>query len=1538
MIFGVWNQGTLLTSPVRASTDVAVKLARRVTRVPVGVARAVTPSVVTEVIEHAPRDLPTLLDLRRVRHQRRILQRPGRVLLEVRGLATPMGNEIGRELSSHLRRMDGMKTFTINAATGRIAVEHFQEFDTEALLATVEDVERAKNIHTEPWSRQHDHPADREPLLAGVVQLTVDLAGTAVSVTTAALPSVPAVQAFKAATALLDVQPRLRRSLEARLGVTRTDLVITAANGFGHALSGSTSSLLLDAVQRSIRLAENISRYELWRDWEQQPNYSRQLHVMHPTDRTTRPTPLPPGPIETFADSAAIGSGIASIATLIGNRGPRDAAAAALIGVPKAARSSRESFAGTLSTMMARHGVLSMNSQAWRHLDRLSAVVVDEHAVRGTDRLALDAELLDDTWTRDHVWRAAQRLLWTSLPIPPPPGRNRSRLRLEPVRTSDAMGSSPDAEWHELYDDDRAVGRVLIGRELDSRAGSLLAAARVAGLRVVLIGGPSTRELRPVADQFVSPTVSTTDLVRQLQSDGHVVAVVSRDAHKAMAAADIAIGLISDDPHGDVVVPWNADFICPDLQCAERILAAAPTARQVSWRGRVLAFSASTIGGLLMVSGPDRPSRWTSPVAAAQFVGMCLGVYDGIRAGLGWSSEEVPLVPWHALEPDEVLARLPAHVQANSPAESESHLPVPLRFVAAALDSGSRVVRRSGGERILAPITGTVEFARQVRRELQDPITPLLGVGATASAILGSPTDAVLVGSVLGLDAAVSALQHRRADQALRKMLVGERPTARRVDGSTEEIVSADVLHPGDIIALRGGDIVPADARLLFVDGLETDESGLTGESVTVDKQTAATPGALLGDRACMVFEGSIVVNGDARAVVVAVGSGTQSGRALAVSGPPPRSGVQTQLHELTDKTLPLTLAGGGLVTALSFLRGRALRGALADGIAVAVAAVPEGLPLVATVAQLAAARRLLHKGILVRSSRTVEALGRVDTMCFDKTGTLTEGRLHLVALADIDDEWDTHQSEDSKDARRLLRAAARACPDPDEGPVSHATDRAVIDGAQHHLGKQSQHRWDPIEEIPFESNRGYAATLGHTSNHTRLCVKGAPEVLLPRCTRGLRRKNAENTEATRAVVDMTAADQQKIEAVVERLAERGLRVLVVARRDFTSTPDELEDSIDDLTLLGFIGLADTPRPETLPLVTELARNDLSVRMITGDHPVTARAIAEQLGIPVQKVTTGQDLDGLDESEQAALIEESSVFARVSPEHKVRIVTALRHGGHTVAMTGDGSNDAAAIRTADVGIGIAAQGSSAARNAADLVLTESDTTLLLDALVEGRGMWQRVRDAVGVLVGGNAGEVAFTLIGTAAIGRAPVGTRQYLLVNLFTDMFPAMAVALSKRAPENGDAATLEDSGVESRAAAASAELAALPRPELGAEMLRIIAVRGVTTAAGATAAWTIGRFTGPRRRASTMGLAALVGTQLGQTLATAWRSPLVWATTSASAAVLAAIIMTPGVGGFFGCVPLDPVAWFVVVASSVAATAAAVYLPTRFQQTTRST
>jgi H+-transporting ATPase len=345
----------------------------------------------------------------------------------------------------------------------------------------------------------------------------------------------------------------------------------------------------------------------------------------------------------------------------------------------------------------------------------------------------------------------------------------------------------------------------------------------------------------------------------------------------------------------------------------------------------------------------------------------------------------------------------------------------------------------------------------------------------------------------------------------------------------------------------------------------------------------------------------------------------------------------------------------------------------------------------------------------------------------------------------------------------------------------------------------------------------------------------------------------------------------------------------------------------DGLSPVGLLGLADTPRPDADGLLPALAELGISSKLITGDHPLTAAAVAEQLGLDVadEQVITGAQWDRLSQADRRARAASATVFARMSPEHKVQIVQALQRDGHVCAMVGDGANDAAAIRAASVGIGVAALGSDPARGAADVVLTDGRVGCLLDALAEGRQLWRRVQAAVSVLLGGNAGEVAFTLIGTALRGRAPLNARQLLLVNLLTDGLPAAALAVSSPT----GAADTSARGLDDAA------------------LTRSVIVRATATTAGATSAWALASLTGRRRRADTTGLVALVATQLAQTTLDS-RKPLVLLTAGGSVLVLGTLISTPGVSQLLGCTPLGPLAWSQALGCAGAATAGAALIP----------
>jgi H+-transporting ATPase len=381
-------------------------------------------------------------------------------------------------------------------------------------------------------------------------------------------------------------------------------------------------------------------------------------------------------------------------------------------------------------------------------------------------------------------------------------------------------------------------------------------------------------------------------------------------------------------------------------------------------------------------------------------------------------------------------------------------------------------------------------------------------------------------------------------------------------------------------------------------------------------------------------------------------------------------------------------------------------------------------------------------------------------------------------------------------------------------------------------------------------------------------------------------------------------------------MAADGLRVLTVARRVLSEqlAADARADvevfaelCTEDLQFTGLLGLSDTPRPDAAAVLKGLADAGIGVRLITGDHPVTATAIAAEMGMPIrdEQVISGSEWEALARREQEQAVQDRLLFARMSPEHKVQIVETLERVGRVCAMVGDGANDAAAIRAATVGIGVAARGSDPARTAADVMLLDGRIRSLLDALDEGSQLWRRVQAAVAVLLGGNAGEVAFSILGTALTGRSPLNTRQLLLMNMLTDALPAAALAVSRPTWEPSDGRRGPDQ----------------------AELWRTVAVRGATTAGAATAAWGLARVTGRRRRASTVALVALVSTQLGQTLIDS-HSPLVVATAAGSLVVLGGVISTPVVSQLLGSTWLGPVGWAQALGTAAAATSVAAIAP----------
>jgi cation-transporting ATPase I len=1396
------------------------------------------------------------------RHTRRVFHDEGHVQVEIAAPGADGRSEMRRALRRHLERLEGVEWASVNDVVGRVLVAiDDRRVTVEEVVDVVAAVEQARGGR-QLFPQREDHPADLEPLLAALATAAVDTVAVGVAAVAKLLPVPALTRHVTLAIALLDSQQWIKDRLEARIGPIGTDLAFAGTSALLHALTQSPTVPALNAAAALQQAVEARARRQVWQRREDE------LCQAEPEDDLSepltppgpRPRPLPPGPIETYRSRLGPTELAAALALLPLTRRPGRSADMLKALTPKAAYQGREAFAATLGLLLCRQGVLPMDGSAYRRLDRVDAVVVDSAALCTGPPTVIDATADAPGWTAADVWTTATRLLDAE------DGRDGGgdggpRHRLGPPRTS---SDAPGGELRTVFEGRRRVGAVTIARELDPHAEALVTAAAEAGHRLVLTASVGTREIATAADEVAPDDETLLETVRRLQADDHGVLLVSAHDGPALLAADVAVAPVLPGR----APAWGADLVTETgLTGACRIVAATGAARTVSRRSVETALTANVLGGLLAAVGSARygQRKATAPGKTATAWTMLAGTVSGVRAAGRPTPPPSVHTPWHALDPDDVRRRL-ADLPSDAAAPTHRAL-APFRWA---------------GE--LPVVRGPLRFARTVGAELSDPLTPVLATGAAATAMLGESTDAILVGSVTVANALLSGWQRLRAETALESLLLEQDVVVHReTQGGREDVCGGD-LRIGDVLLVESGDVLAADARLLEATDLEVDESNLTGESLSVAKSVPATPGAPVADRTCMLFDGTTVVAGRGRAVVVAVGSATQAGRATrAAGGAAPPAGVQARLGELTRSVLPLTLAGGGAVTALGILWRRPLREAVQSGLAVAVAAVPEGLPLVATVAQQSAARRLSRRGAVVRSARVLEALGRVDTVCFDKTGTLTENRLRVAELVPIDDGLDEEE---------LLRLTASATTSGEE--EAHETDRAVADAA---ADRGVAAEAGPVGGLPFAAERGFSAAV----RDGRLLVKGAPEVVLDRCT-----------------------DGGDVRQRVQELAGEGLRVLAVADRQVDGCPDDLEEAAQGLTLRGLVALADTVRESSAAAVEQLIASGVRVLIATGDHPETASAIAAKAGVPgADRVVTGAELARASDKERMRLVREAAVFARLSPEEKVSLVSALRRTGATLAMTGDGVNDAAAIRLADVGVGVSGAESPAARTAADLVLTDVDLTRLVDAIAEGRAMWSRVRDAVSVLVGGNAGEVAFTVLGTAFGGRAPLGTRQLLLVNLLTDMFPALAVAVStpRATAASGSGGPLDGHPLE-------AVLVAGPQRGFAREVRRMVLVRGAATTAGATGAWAVGRLTGTRGRAGTMGLAALISTQLGQTAWAGRRSPLVLGTVAGSLLALMAVVQTPGVSRFFGCTPLDPLSWLVVLGSAAAGTAGAELVP----------
>jgi Ca2+-transporting ATPase len=676
----------------------------------------------------------------------------------------------------------------------------------------------------------------------------------------------------------------------------------------------------------------------------------------------------------------------------------------------------------------------------------------------------------------------------------------------------------------------------------------------------------------------------------------------------------------------------------------------------------------------------------------------------------------------------------------------------------------------------------------------------ILLVAVGLSAVLGHATEAAVISVIVVFAAVLGFVQEYRAERAIEALRQMAAPNATVVRDGKEDDVPARELVPGDVVLLRAGDRASADARLSEVVALQVEESALTGESLPVEKQTTALLGEepQLGDRTNMVYAGTTVTYGKGRVVVVATGMETEFGGIARMLQTIERGKTPLQLS--LDR-VGMLLARTALVlvvvvVGLGLLRGETFLDMLLFGAALAVAVVPEALPAVITISLTLAAQRMVRRQALIRSLPAIETLGSVSVICTDKTGTLTkdqmtmrkvfsDGQMVEVSGAGYEHDGVFHRNgspvELSAALIETLRAAALASDaqlvrgETDEWQVrGDPTEAALIVAAE----KAGLHRpalvaeRPRVDEIPFTSEAKRMTTVHETPNGRVAYEKGAPEVVLEACTRQL------------TAPGETALDGDGREALLEtarQMASEALRVLAVARRSGAT----LENAEQELTFLGLVGMIDPPRPEAKAAVRTCEEAGIRPVMITGDHPLTAEAIAREVGLLADgRAVTGSELESMDGDELAREAETIQVYSRVSPEHKLRIVTALQQNGHSVAMTGDGVNDAPALKKADIGVAMGITGTDVTKEAAAMTLTDDNFASIVAAVEEGRSVFGNIKKYLMYLFSANLGEIGL-LVGASLLGKPlPLSAVQILYVNLATDGLPALALAVDP--PERG--------------------------------------------------------------------------------------------------------------------------------------------------------
>ena len=652
-------------------------------------------------------------------------------------------------------------------------------------------------------------------------------------------------------------------------------------------------------------------------------------------------------------------------------------------------------------------------------------------------------------------------------------------------------------------------------------------------------------------------------------------------------------------------------------------------------------------------------------------------------------------------------------------------------------------------------------------------------ISAVVASIEGSGDymDSIIIIAIVVVNAMMGVLQEAKAEKALEALKSMTAPTAKvKRDGKVQTIPGIEVV-PGDVILLEAGNYVPADARIIKASNLKVEEASLTGETVAVEKQEGIIKeeAIAIGDMYNMVFASTVVVNGHGEAIVTQTGMHTKVGQIanMIMEEEAPQTPIQKKLAEVGKALGIACLVICALIFVIGIFKQISPIEMFMTSVGLAVAAIPEGLPAIVTIVLSIGVTKMAKKNSIIRHLPAVETLGSSSVICSDKTGTLTQNKMTVREVFTI-----------GSTKEELALQFGAMCSDvgieEKEGKqelVGEATEIAIVRGAiEKGIQKERLEKETPrVADIPFDSNRKRMSTIHQKAGQYQILCKGAPDVLLERCS---------YYQDGEQVSSLTPRIKEQIEKQNEKMAENALRVIAVAYKMQSRLPNtiESEEIENQLIFVGLIGMIDPPREGVKEAVATCRKAGIKTVMITGDHIITAKAIAKELGIlkSGDKSITGAELEKLSQKELEKNIMGYSVFARVSPEHKVRIVKAFQSTGAVVAMTGDGVNDAPALKNADIGIAMGQNGTDVAKNAADMILVDDNFVTIVGAVKQGRNIYDNIKKAIHFLIATNIGEIVTIFMGLVLGLKTPLLAIQLLWINLVTDSFPAIALGLEK--------------------------------------------------------------------------------------------------------------------------------------------------------------